>query len=722
MIARATLVLFAPMLFGLAGFATPALAQMPSDAAPDGHRLFVQSCAVCHLKPSPTAKTYGPELTQDLVKGHEDAIAQIIRDGSAKMPGFQYDLQPGEIAAIVTYLASAPASATETAGAPPQQQQAASGEAYLSGKIAGPDGKPIGGVTVSATAESSTITTSVFSDEHGAYYLPALPTGSYAVWAEADGFATARDDALGLSGNKQANFTLKPLADPERQLTGDQILASLPQATPDDARLERIVHNNCSGCHTPSYILQRRFDEKGWTAIIDLMKRVNVGGIYQGDDAKPNGIIDFHEKELAAYLAKARGPGASDMKLKLRPRPSGEAARVVWREYDVPRDPALYGEGSYPASTGSDWALGTPTGIEGGHIVHDAWPDLGGNLWFTNNTPSKDISIGRVDAKTGAVRFFKIDAPNGNAANTHGMTRDAKGNLWFNVSQTAIPNHGGIGRVDPASGKIDVFVPPAEMSGSGGAPTIDVDGTGKIWVSAPDGILRFDPATQTFTGFKSPAFKTAHGTGLTYGVAADRDGHGYWAQMALDIVDRADPATGKIEALKVPPVAAAEKGIKADEKALYADYPSLDFNTPLPWGEGPRRMGADKRDGVVWVNDFFGGSLFRIDTKTLQTALVPLPNGAVEYPYHATVDSHHDVWINMMNSDQVLRYDPQAKRFTYFDLPTLGTETRYVSLLEKDGRIEVVLPEFRTMKIAVMSFRSAQDLRALAARAKNGGT
>ena len=711
MIARAMIVLFA-----LGALAAPALAQPASDAAPDGHRLFVQSCAVCHLKPSPVAKTYGPELTQDLVKGHEDAIAQIIRDGSQRMPGFQYDLQPAEIDAIVKYLATAPAAAPEPAAAAPQQ--ASSGDAYLSGKIAEADGKPLAGVTVSVKAAGSTITTSVFSDERGAYYFPALPAASYAVWAQADGFATARNAALALNGSKQANFALKPLADPERQLTGDQILASLPQSTPDDARLERIVHNNCSGCHTPSYILQRRFDEKGWTAVLDLMKRVNVGGIYQGDDAKPNAIIDFHEKELAAYLARARGTGASDMKLKIRPRPSGEAARVVFREYDVARDPALYGEGSYPASSGSDWSLGTPTGIDGGHVVHDAWPDLDGNLWFTNNTPSQDISIGRVDAKTGAVRLFKINAPNGSAANTHGMTRDAKGTIWFNVSQTAIPNHGGIGRVDPATGKIDVFVPPADMSGSGGAPTIDVDGTGKIWVSAPDGILRFDPDTRTFTGFKSPEFKTAHGTGLTYGVAADRDGHGYWAQMALDIVDRADPQSGKVEELKVPPVTAAQQGIKPEEKTLYDNFAGLDFNTPYPWGEGPRRMGADKRDGVVWVNDFFGGSLFRIDTKTLQTSLVPLPNGVNEYPYHATVDSHHGVWINMMNSDQVLRYDPQAKRFTYFDLPTLGTETRYVSLLEKDGQIEVVLPEFRTQKIAVMTPRSEHDLRALAARAK----
>ena len=284
---------------------------------------------------------------------------------------------------------------------------------------------------------------------------------------------------------------------------------------------------------------------------------------------------------------------------------------------------------------------------------------------------------------------------------------------------TLIPNHGGLARLDPKTERIDVFVPPANMSGTGGAVTVDVDGKGKIWASAPDGVLRFDPDTQSFTEFKSPDFKTAHGTGLTYGVAADRDGHGYWAQMALDIVGRADPASGKVQELKVPAVAAAKDGITPAEQTLYDGFAGLDFNTPFPWGEGPRRMGADKNGDVVWVNDFFGGSIFRIDTKTLKTTLIPVPDAANEYPYHATVDEHHDVWINMMNSDQVLRYDPKTRRFTYFDLPTLGTETRYVSLLERDGHMEVVLPYFRSQKIGVMTFRSESDIAAIKERVQH---
>src|SRR6185503_14442855 len=94
---------------------------------------------------------------------------------------------------------------------------ATSGEAYLAGTISGPGGQKLGGVTVSAKAAGGTITTSVYTDEHGAYYFPALPAVSYAVWAQADGFATA-NEKLTLTGNKKWDFTLKPLKDPERQL------------------------------------------------------------------------------------------------------------------------------------------------------------------------------------------------------------------------------------------------------------------------------------------------------------------------------------------------------------------------------------------------------------------------------------------------------------------------------------------------------------------------
>jgi hypothetical protein len=61
----------------------------------------------------------------------------------------------------------------------------------------------------------------------------------------------------------------------------------------------------------------------------------------------------------------------------------------------------------------------------------------------------------------------------------------------------------------------------------------------------------------------------------------------------------------------------------------------------------------------------------------------------------------------------VLRYEPATSKWTTFDLPTRGTEARYVSLLEKDGSTQVIVPYSRTSKIAVMSLRSEADLTAL---------
>ncbi|MEZ0302371.1 MAG: carboxypeptidase-like regulatory domain-containing protein, partial [Hyphomicrobiaceae bacterium] len=200
-------------------------------------------------------------------------------------------------------------------------------EALLAGTVKSSAGEKMGGVTVSAKAEGATITTTVFTDDAGNYYFPPMPAGKYRVWAQALAYEAAKGD-VDLARTRHQDFTLAPIKDFERQvrqLPGDAFMAALPDATPEDARMKRLVRNNCTGCHTPSYVLQHRFDEAGWSAIIDLMKRVNVYGVVL-PERPVNGILDFHQKELAAYLARVRGPGENGLTIKPRPRPTGEAA------------------------------------------------------------------------------------------------------------------------------------------------------------------------------------------------------------------------------------------------------------------------------------------------------------------------------------------------------------------------------------------------------------
>src|SRR5258708_39363594 len=102
-------------------------------------------------------------------------------------------------------------------------------------------------------------------------------------------------------------------------------------------RMKRIVHNNCTSCHTPSFFLQPPFDDAGWHAIIEAMKSINVYGVYRANQHNP--VLDFHQDALAKYLAKTRGPNGGAFKITSRPRPAGEAARAVFKEYDVPLNP-----------------------------------------------------------------------------------------------------------------------------------------------------------------------------------------------------------------------------------------------------------------------------------------------------------------------------------------------------------------------------------------------
>ena len=578
-------------------------------------------------------------------------------------------------------------------------------DALLSGTIASAGGAKIGGVTVSAKAEGATVTTSVFTDESGAYYFPPLPAGKYRLWAQTLSFETARSEIdLGATGRR--DFTLHPMEDFFRQLPGDLAMASLPDETADDRRLKKLVINNCTGCHTASYPLQHRFDEAGWSAIIELMKHVNVSGVYLGPEHKAQGVLDYHQKELAAYLA--RGPGEGAAKIKLRPRPAGESARVVFKEYDVAVDPDLGAPSRDFTNDGSDWSLGTPS--RRGSFVHDAYADLDGNLWFTSNVPNRRMTIGRIDAKSGEVKFIKLDnRGNGLAANTHGMTRDPAGTIWFNVNT----GRGGLGKVDPKSGKIDVYIPPTGMSATGGATTVDWDGRGKIWVSSTDGALLFDPRAEKFTEFKSVTPRTANGNGVTYGAAGDRDGNGWWSEMIIDIINKGDTETGKSIELRLPRVALDNDLVGEEARAFYEAFNAPDFNAPVPWSQGPRRMGADKQADVLWVGNSWAGTLARIDTHTMETSFVPLPGPGVMQPYHVAVDGKHNAWLNIWTSDVILRYDPSANAWTTFDLPTRGTEARYISLLERDGAMQVIIPYSRTSKVAVMTFRSAADLEAL---------
>src|ERR1700731_4830900 len=165
----------------------------------------------------------------------------------------------------------------------PKSLHAAPG-GILTGTVKSASGEKLNGATVSARLDGSTITTSVFTDEQGNYYFPAMDAGKYHVWAQVETFQAGKAD-VELNATRHQDFALAPLKNYAKQLSSDELFASMPESTQDEKRLKHTFKTSCTSCHQPEYIFQNRFDEDGWTAIMNLMMHISVTGPFVGLDA-----------------------------------------------------------------------------------------------------------------------------------------------------------------------------------------------------------------------------------------------------------------------------------------------------------------------------------------------------------------------------------------------------------------------------------------------------
>ena len=573
----------------------------------------------------------------------------------------------------------------------------------LTGTIKSATGQPLEGMLVTARAEGKTIKTTVFADAQGQYYFPPLEKGAYEVWAQQVGFATARANVRLDGARARHDFTMSVLEDFSRQLSGPEWLASLPVDTPQDARAKEVFRSNCLGCHTAAWILQNRFDRDGWYKIITVMERTGVqGGGQQAPDGSPSPSIRYTKDEIADYLAKVRGP-KSKLTLKPLPRPTGESARAVITEYTT-------GSSEDPARPvrfdGSDWSLGVPTAYEA-RGPHDADVDPQGFVWIVYGDADAPASrtYGRLDPTTGKLTDYKIIGANGAVLGSHGVKVDEKGRVWFNAG-------GDLQMIDSKDPSLTVhsFHPPRGMGTVGGH--LQITPQGYIW-AASNGGLMFDPATQNFRRFDHPK-----PGGQTYGVGADSDGNGWWAQMSgqlYDEIGRSDLKTGKSSAIVLDPIPGMKELASPADLDMYK-WAGAEINAAPWWAEGPRRLGGDKV-GNMWVSDWWGNDLARIDIKTNAVTKIPYvgPSGNKEHVgvYQPVVDKNGMVWLNLMTADRVARYDPKTNTWTEFLLPNRGTETRHMAVDNFKPQVEAWTPYWRTNQMARIQIRTPQQLQVL---------
>lgn len=580
----------------------------------------------------------------------------------------------------------------------------------LTGAVRTGSGQPLDGVTVSARAAGTTFTTTVFTDEDGRFVFPALKEGRYSVWAQAVGFELSRADVdLALNGSTIQNFALGAIDDFTLQLSGSQWMAALPADTPERRREKQLFQVLCTSCHVPQFVLQNRFDEAGWRAIITSMETFTSVGIWV---AKPNPVIAYHKEELARYLAEMRGPGPSPMRFEVPPRPRGDAARAVITEFDISPGPTPDRLASHD---GSNWSEGAPSAyLTKG--IHDVVPDLEGNAWVIDSISNKVRSYAKIDATTGRVTDFAIPGGgDGYVRGGHSVAIGSDGIIWMDIypartvsdseaSATPARRTESLARIDPKTGRFRLFEPPSHLTPL--ADFVAVDGKNKVWGVTRTGALRFDPVTEKFTDFLVP-------TAGNYDVAGDVDGNGWWAIMMHDKLGFADTQTGKTEEITLIPRKEMEDIATPKDREFYDSVAkgasSQNPNIGFPWAQAPRRLGADPNGPTLWVANWFGQNIAEVDTRTHRVTYhpAPLPESS---PYDTDVDANHVVYVSLRNAEAIGKFDPATGQWTVFSLPTQGVEARHISVDRR--RNEVWIPYWRTSKVARLQFRTEAQLRA----------
>jgi streptogramin lyase len=561
------------------------------------------------------------------------------------------------------------------------------------------------GVTVSAKAQGTTITTSVWTNQDGAYVFPSLEAGSYHVWAQAVGFdRPVSQDMITAGKAMRQDFTLKPIQNFERQLSTAEWMESLPDATSADRRMKMVILNNCSNCHLPAFILEKRFDAAGWEILMNQMAKITAdggppltsagdppgikagGAKFEDGELDANGDLagihtrlwNFYRKDVIEYLARVRGPQAVPLKLKPFPRPTGVATQLVVTEYDLPSERG-----------GSLRRLDPKTGRVTMLVVRDGRTDVqqmppeplneyrSGSDWMLGT---------RHEAEEGGAHDVALGNDGNIYYGANGMTSDPRGYVWFGSNEFM--------KLDIETHTITAF-PKVPILSHGK----DVDSKGNVWGSSNDGAIRMNSTTGEWTEFKSPTAWSR-----PYDLGIDRMDNVWFTQLAIDKVAVVDSRTGKVTEVPLPALKSPD--LRPEDIEVFNKIGSWDHEAALGQ-QGPRRMGADRTGDFVWAGLYWSGAIAKLDVRTKTLAGVyQVPNGRWAQPYRMMTDKNHMVWFSNSAADFLGKFDPTTEKFTMYPLPSRGTNSRHLAVDNSTDPPTVWVPYTGAGKIARVQFRS----------------
>ena len=437
-----------------------------------GETIYFYKCWMCHKQYTKTAPLL-KDLYQRTTPLSDDAVTAKIKNGGSGMPAFKFSLSDADISDLRAYFHSGKCCVEgENPPANPFYQAEAHKwpvQSSLNGGATGvvkiKSGDSPEGVGVQLIAPSG-VRTTVYADGAGKFEFPKMQGGSYTLRiATPVPFKPYRRDTVSVDGpTNLGEIVLERIADSdnlpasaelESQLSGAEILWNLPGTAEEKATLQK----NCSGCHSWQQVFRSRYDEHGWSLIVDRMMHFSGTAIAVRNRAMSD--PDPEAALLTKFLTRVRGPDAHDAPLRLFPRPRGQSTRVVVTEFELPQQLLA---------------------------LHDAALDGQGNVWFTSH---KTRYVGKMDPKTGIFTEYTLPLTPGAMPGTHHQVIDRNGIAWISENWAHQLN-----RLDPKTGEVrQVRIASTTPINAPSFGNFTLDAEGNVWDARASRIVKMDPMT-----------------------------------------------------------------------------------------------------------------------------------------------------------------------------------------------------------------------------------
>ena len=195
---------------------------------------------------------------------------------------------------------------------------------------------------------------------------------------------------------------------------------------------------------------------------------------------------------------------------------------------------------------------------------------------------------------------------------------------------------------------------------------------GAAWVTdgGLNAIVRVDPGTSAFRGYRLPAW-----TGYANLNTATFDNRGIlWFTGQSGIYGRLNPKTGAMRAFRAP-LGPGPYGITTTPtgRVFYASLAGnhiaeINVKTgkatvirPPTANQGARRVWSDSK-GMIWVSEWDAGKVGRYDPATKKWREWDVPGPAQVYAVY--VDSKDMVWLTDFGRSGLWRFAPKTGKFT----------------------------------------------------------